>query len=270
MSNTGVRHFWRFSRLLGLRGIISSLHGGVSNLPWEVVDDKVDTVVVENLAAPADAPSRRQVPKASKAVVEAEREETAEDIADLKKQLDQERQRKQAAAEAQEKAKADAPHAEQSLKSKVAFAGILGVGELGNSAWAIADAVGIDVTGQLLGVPALSIAIVVSMSTVITIVNGVAGSLATSDHSPRRRLGGWLLLLIIAFALAGIRSFLAVEVSVWLMLLAFVISLLAGIAAGVAHRAWATVLEIRRAYRARVRLAEEATAAAEADVMKTE
>jgi hypothetical protein len=270
MSKTKGYGYWRMSRLLGLREVFSSFHGGATNLPWEVVNDKVDSVVVDKPAPPAEAPSRRQVVEASKSVVEEERGETAENMADLKKQLDQKRQRKEAAFAAQEKVKADAPHAEQSLKSKAAFAGILGVGELGNSAWAIADVVGLDVTGQLSDVPALSVAIVVSMSMVITIVNGVAGSLATSDHSPRRRLGGWILLLIIAFALAGIRSVLAVEVSIWLILLAFVISLLAGIAAGVAHRAWAAIIEIRRAYRTRIRLAEEASATAEADVMKTE
>ena len=80
MSKTKGYGYWRMSRLLGLREVFSSFHGGATNLPWEVVNDKVDSVVVDKPAPPAEAPSRRQVVEASKSVVEEERGETAENL----------------------------------------------------------------------------------------------------------------------------------------------------------------------------------------------
>jgi hypothetical protein len=202
--------------------------------------------------------------------VRTEIDETARELPELKADLERKKPRKLTALQSLERIKADMPAGNLSLKLQLGFGLTLCVGEFGNSAWALADAIGVDVTGQLTDVSPLPIAIVASTSLVVTIVNGVAGTFAVSRHSPLRRLGGWILLLFIATVLSGIRLAIAGDASIWLMLLSFCISLLAGLAAGSAHRALAAALEIRRAHRARVRAAEEATAAAEADIAKAE
>jgi len=265
-----IRRFWRVSRPLRLRELVTAFHGGATDIPWEAVRDRVNSVVVEGAGLEREDRGATRRGDALASVVQTEMGETANEHSSLKAKLEQKAQRKAAAIQARDQIRATVSTAGQSLPSKMAFAGILGIGEFGNSAWSVADALGIDVTGQPGDVSASSYAIVISTAVVVTVVNGVAGSLATSAHSPRRRLGGWLLLLVIALALAGIRSAVAADVSAWLMLLSFAISLLAGLAAGVAHRALAATLDVRRSHRKCLHAAEEAAAAAATDLASVE
>jgi hypothetical protein len=264
------RSIYGYSPRLGVREIGSAVHGGMSGLGWEIVRDKVDSGVVNASVGPSEIPHQRQATVASAAVVQTEIDETAKELPELKADLEKKKPRKLTALQALERVRADMPAGNLSLKFLLAFGFTLCVGEVGNSTWALGDAIGIDVTGQMTDVSPLSIGIVVSTSLVVTIVNAVAGTFAISLHSPLRRLAGWVLLFFIAFVLSGIRLAIAGDASIWLMLLSFAISLLAGLAAGYAHRALTAALEIRHAYRARVRAAEEAIAVAEADVAKTE
>jgi hypothetical protein len=270
MSNPTGRRFSRFKRVLDIREIFSSAHAGATGVPLEVVNGAIDSALVDGPASPAVPTPRRRATDARTALLHTEITENANELPELKAQLGPAEEHKAEAAQVEKRVRAEAPSADHSLKPKIVFAGILAIGELGNSGWAIADALGIDVTGQILDVSPVSWAIVASTATVVTVVNAVAGSLATSPHSPQRRLYGWLLLFGLAVVQAGIRSAVSVQTSIWLMALSFGISLLAGWAAGKAHRAISSTLEIRRAYRNRLRLAEEATATAEAEIKKTE
>ena len=270
MSKKEGRSIYGWSRRMRLREIGSVFHGGMTALPWEVVRDNVDAAVVNPPSATGETSTRRKTGDASAAVVQVEIDETAKALPELKTDLEKKKPRKVATAQALERVKAETPAGSLSLKFFIGFGIFLGVGEFGNSAWALADAIGIDVTGQVTDVSPLSIAIVVSTSLVVTLVNGVAGAVALSPHSPQRRLGGWTLLFFIAFVLSGIRLAIAGAASIWLMLLSFGISLAAGLAAGYAHRVWSAALEIRRAYHARLRATEEAAVAANSDVAQAE
>ena len=211
MSNPTGRRFSRFKRVLDYREIFSSFHAGATGVPLEVVNGAIDSALVDGPTSPAVPTARRRATDARTAVLQTEISENAHELPDLKAQLGPAEERKAEAAQVEKRVRAETPSADHSLKTKIVFAAILAIGELGNSAWAIADALGIDVTGQILDVSPVSWGIVASTATVVTVVNAVAGSLATSPHSPQRRLYGWLLLFGLAIVQAGIRSAVSVQ-----------------------------------------------------------
>ncbi|MBI2444277.1 MAG: hypothetical protein HYV42_03500 [Candidatus Magasanikbacteria bacterium] len=106
--------------------------------------------------------------------------------------------------------------------------------------------------------------------TVLAVLANAAAGVRAKETVPLRRLGGWLLLFGCGVVLAVLRGAASAEASWALTLFGFLIPLVGGLAAGVAHEQVGAFLKRRARYRARERETDLALRASAAEVRRLE
>ena len=243
------------ARDLRFREKWTCFHAGSSGMPRRLIEDKVASTIIED--GNSDRRGQRRAESARLKSIRTEDGAVLRQIAENKKKEGPAEQAHNKAVAARQSVENEDLPPYGSLRNGVPTA-LLAATDGAFVFWALCDAAGIDLSqgfGELSPFVAIMLALV---SLLAVIVNSIAGFIATSPVSPRRRLGGWAFLLTIAITLAVMRAASTPETNYAFTILGCVLTVVAGYAAGAIQRKLIPILAAHRAHRRRVGLVEKA------------
>lgn len=242
---------------------VACFRAGVNNMPRKIIEEKVTSAIVEG--GKVDDRAERQAENARRRTVRIEDGEVHQQILENKKMVGP-----------AEKSHADTVAARQAAENEDVppYGGIRNGAPLalfGSTDgafifWALCDVVGIDLTNGFTNLSPL-VAVMLALVSLLGVVgNTLAGFVATSPVSPRRRLIGWALLLTFAITLAVMRAESTPETNVAFTVFGCILTMVAGLAGGIIQRRIVPIIAAHRAHARNVALSEKAEAEAKAKV----
>ena len=110
---------------------------------------------------------------------------------------------------------------------------------------ALADHFGVDITGNIGDASPVLLVGISAATLVVVLVNAWCGSKATVKEPPVTKFWGRIGLVVLAFAVAGLRVGASPDDSIWFVVVGFMMTLAGGLAAGGAHHRLAAELHAR-------------------------
>jgi hypothetical protein len=246
---------------LRFRAKAACFHAGATRVPRKIIEDKVVSTIVEG--GKSDERAQRQAENARRKSIRIENGELGQEITENRKKVGPaEKAHAEAIATRQAAEHEDIPPYGGTRNG--APLALFAITDGAFNFWALCDVAGVDLTtgfGNLSPLVAVMLALVALLGVV---GNTLAGFVATSPVSPRRRLIGWALLLAFAITLAVMRAESTPETNVAFTVFGCILSMVAGLAGGIIQRRILPIIAAHRAHARKVALAEKAEAEAKA------
>jgi hypothetical protein len=248
------------ARSLRLREKAVCFHAGSSDMPKKLVEDKILSTVIED--GSGDQRCQRRAENARLKTIRTQDKETIRQIAEnKKKEAPAERICNETVAVRQAAENENLPPY-GGLRNGVLIALLAAAMDGAFMYWALCDTAGIDLTqgfGDLSALLAIMLALVSFLG---VIVNSLAGFVASSPASMRRRLVGWISLFTIAITLGVMRAASTPETNYAFTIFGCVLTVVAGYFAGKIERKLLPLIAAHRVYHRRLALAQKAEAEA--------
>ena len=242
------------ARGLRLREKAVCFHAGSSGMPEKLVEDKILSTIIEG--GNGGQRDHKRTENARLKTIRTEDAEIVRQIADNKK--------KEVPAEKVFDETLAARQVVQNQKTPPydglrygAPAALLMGADGAFMLWAFFDVAGVDLTRGF-GDVSLLLAVMLALVALLgVIVNSLAGFIATSPVSPRRRLVGWTLLLTIAITLGVMRTASTPETNFAFTILGCVFTVISGLATGTIQHILLPIIAAHRAHNHNVALAQK-------------
>ena len=254
------RHQYEVARNLRLRERLSCIHAGTSGLDRRLLEEKIVAPILTGTADDGGSllrteTSRIKTIRQEVRKIDRQLPALARNVKAAQVKLDD------SLATHREVEESQAP-SYGSVWSRIPAVAII-LFDTAVAFLALSDAAGLDLSHGFDDLPLSTAFLLGSFSILVSFTNVQAGFLATSPVSPRRRLLGATLLLLIAGALAVIRAASVAGASIAVAFLGALVTILAGVVGGVLQRKLLPVIMAHREHRQKLALANKAIAEAQ-------
>jgi len=233
--------------ILNWREKVWLCHAGYSGIAWRVCADRLTRKILGAETSRGSSRPSRKAPSESarKSLIATELGEVNQRKREVEAEFKAGKQRPVSKAEAVPEKGATPSRAPATTWSLLTFALALLAGDALFIFIALADHFAVDITGNIGDASPVLLVGIGAASLVVVLVNAWCGSKATVKEPPVTRLWGRIGVVLLAFAVAGLRIGASPDDSIWFVAVGFMMTLAGGLAAGGAHHRLVTELHAR-------------------------